>query len=100
MEPDRFGDVSFRILDDPEPPPERGARRWRRRRWTIAVPAALLAAGSLAAGASALTGSNPPAPLRQFPSTHGVRTAHSGPQCHAGQAHGLHIRPQILAPAD
>jgi hypothetical protein len=51
MEPDRFDDVAFRILEGPEPPrrPPRGPR------WVLGIFAGLLAAGALAAGASALT---------------------------------------------
>ena len=51
MEPDRFDDVAFRIVESPEPPrrPPRGPR------WVLGIVAGLLAAGALAAGASALT---------------------------------------------
>lgn len=46
------------MLEQPEPP-----RRPRLRRWMLAPVAAVLAAGALAAGASALTGEEPaPAP--------------------------------------
>ena len=44
---DRFDDVEYEIVESPEPP--------RRRRWPVAVVAAVLATGALAAGASALT---------------------------------------------
>ena len=88
MEPDRFGDVSFRFLDDPDGDPEPPPRR--RRRWTLALPAAVIAAGCLAAGANALTGSSErtvrPARVTH---THGVRTEHSGPICH-GHRLGRH----------
>lgn len=58
MPPDRFDDVEFRIIDEPEPtrPPR------RRRRWLVAGGAAVLTAGALAAGASALTGGEDRAP--------------------------------------
>lgn len=51
MEPERFDDVAFRIVEGPEPPrrPPRGPR------WVLGIFAGLLAAGALAAGASALT---------------------------------------------
>ena len=52
MEPERFDDVAFRIVETPEPPrrPPRG------RRWLLALAAAFLTTGALAAGASALGG--------------------------------------------
>ena len=53
MEPDRFDDVELQVLEEPTP---RGPRRSTR--WAIAVVAALLSAGTLAAGAAALTGSS------------------------------------------
>jgi hypothetical protein len=56
MPPDRFDDVEFRIIDAPEPRPP------RRRRWIAAGVGTVLAAGALAAGASALTGGEDPAP--------------------------------------
>jgi len=51
VEPERFDDVAFRIVEGPEPPrrPPRGPR------WVLGIFAGLLAAGALAAGASALT---------------------------------------------
>jgi hypothetical protein len=55
MEPDRFDDVEFRVLESPEPPP-RPPRR-RRRRLGFALGVSLVTAGALAAGASALTDS-------------------------------------------
>jgi hypothetical protein len=48
--PDRFDDVEYTMLEQPEPP-----RRPRLRRWMLAPLVAVLAAGGLAAGASALT---------------------------------------------
>jgi hypothetical protein len=52
VEPDRFDDVAFRIVEDPLPPrrPPRG------RRWALALVASLLVTGALAGGASALGG--------------------------------------------
>jgi hypothetical protein len=58
MEPERFDDVAFRIIDGPERRPP------RRRRWVLALAGSVLTAGALAAGASALTGGDeapPPA---------------------------------------
>lgn len=49
--PDRFDDVEFRVLEEPEP-----RRRPRLRRWTLTALSAVLATGMFAAGASALTG--------------------------------------------
>lgn len=59
MEPDRFDDVAFRMLEQPEPP----RRRPRVRRWTLGALSVVTATGALAAGASALTGDDaaPPA---------------------------------------
>ena len=51
MGPDRFDDVAFRMLEEPEPP-----RRLRLRRWTLTALSAVLATGAFAGGASALTG--------------------------------------------
>lgn len=57
MESDRFDDVDFRMIEEPEParPPRR-----RRRRGLVAV-AAIAVAGGLAAGASALASPDEPA---------------------------------------
>ncbi len=52
MGPDRFDDVEYRVLEEPEPP-----RRPRLRRWTLTALSAVLATGAFAAGASAITGS-------------------------------------------
>jgi hypothetical protein len=49
--PDRFDDVEFRMLEQPEPP-----GRPRLRRWTLTALSAVLATGLFAGGASALTG--------------------------------------------
>jgi hypothetical protein len=55
--PDRFDDVEYRVLEEPEPP-----RRPRLRRWTLTALSAVLATGAFAAGASAITGSQEAAP--------------------------------------
>jgi hypothetical protein len=48
--PDRFDDVEYTVLEQPEPP-----QRWRPQRWLLAPLASVLIIGSLAAGASAVT---------------------------------------------
>jgi hypothetical protein len=53
---EQFDDVELQLLEEPE---RRGPHRATR--WVIAVVAAALSAGALAAGASAL--SEPPAPV-------------------------------------
>jgi hypothetical protein len=55
MAPDRFDDVDIRFVEDPEPPRRPPSLR---RRMTVALSAWILAAGVLAAGASALTGTD------------------------------------------
>ena len=80
-----FDDVQYTMLEQPEPP-----RRPRLRRWMLASVAALLAAGALAAGASALTGEDPaPAPAPKgdvaVPSTPELR---KGRDCEKGERHG------------
>ena len=82
MEPDRFDDVEVRHVEDLE---ARAPRR-RRRRWPVALGAAAVAAGILAAGASALTGSHEPAAARKAASPHRIATHPHGAQCHAGEA--------------
>jgi hypothetical protein len=48
--PDRFDDVEYTVIEQPEPP-----RRPRPQRWLLAPLASVLIIGSLAAGASAVT---------------------------------------------
>ena len=54
MEPGRFDDVEIRFVEEPEPPRRPPSLR---RRMTVAMTATIVGAGVLAAGASALTGS-------------------------------------------
>ena len=91
MEPDRFDDVAFRIVESPEPPrrPPRG------RRWMLALAAAFLTTGALAAGASALGGgeeSQPPQKPRTGATSTDRDTKLSRPKldCEAGK--GRHHR--------
>jgi len=88
MEPDRVDDVAYRIVESPEPP----RRRWRKR-WTVVAAASVLAAGGLAAGASALTGSDGPGgnatakPTKATGVTgDGVATGRDGRWCRGGKA--------------
>ena len=55
MESDRFDDVDFRMIEEPEP-----ARPPRRRRRGLAAVAAIVVAGGLAAGASAIASPDEP----------------------------------------
>jgi hypothetical protein len=93
VEPDRFDDVAYRMLESPEPPqrPPRG------RRWALAGAACLLATGALAAGASALGGgedeqareSAPPKPRTNVTYTdRGTPFARDGRDCEAGKRYG------------
>jgi hypothetical protein len=54
MEPGRFDDVDIRFVEEPEPPRRPMSLRGR---MTVALTATIVGAGVLAAGASALTGS-------------------------------------------
>jgi hypothetical protein len=60
MERERFDDVSYHFVEEPEPP--RPPRRVRR--WALGGVAAIVVAGGLAAGASALTSSPGKAPAK------------------------------------
>jgi len=55
MDRERFDDVAYSIVEEPEPPKRRRPRHVRR--WAVGAGAALIVAGGLAAGASALTDS-------------------------------------------
>ena len=71
-----FDDVSFHIVEEPEPP--RGPRRARR--IALAVTVAALGVGAIATGASALTSSAEPAkaPAAAKQERHFVRYHHRG----------------------
>ena len=75
MEPDRFDDVAFRMIEEPSP----GPRRSRRRGFVAA--GAVLAACGLGLGGSALADSSNPAP--RAPSFHDASFRHHG-GCHHG----------------
>jgi hypothetical protein len=83
MEPNRFDDVETRIVEEPVEP--RAPRRPRRvGPAVLAVTAAFALAGSLAAGASALT-STAEAPTRATDkSSHVLKQGHR-----SGKRHGL-----------
>ena len=89
MEPDRFDDVEFRVLESPEPqrrPPRR--RRRRHGRWAIALAVSGVTALALAAGASALTdrAEAPTAKPGQARSLHnGAWKSFSRHDCHRGE---------------
>jgi hypothetical protein len=57
--PDRFDDVEYRVLEQPEPP-----RAPRMRRWTLTALAVVVATGALSGGASALTSDEAAAPAK------------------------------------
>jgi hypothetical protein len=62
MERERFDDVSYHFVEEPEPPRPRLSRRARR--WAVGGVAAVVVAGGLAAGASALTSAPAKAPAK------------------------------------
>jgi hypothetical protein len=90
MEPGRFDDVDIRFVEDPEPPRRPPSLR---RRMTVALTAWILAAGVLAAGASALTGSDDSAAAGKAAgvsrNAEGVPFVRDGHECHAGKAHRM-----------
>jgi heme A synthase len=72
MEPDRFDDVELRMIEEPEDP--RGPRRATR--WVLGIVAATLTAGTMAAGAWALTSSDDaPAVPAAKPAVHRVHSS-------------------------
>jgi hypothetical protein len=95
VEPERFDDVAFRIVEGPEPP----RRPPRARRWLVAAGACVLATGALAAGASALGGGGdeqareaaPPKPRMNVTYTdRGTPYARDGRDCEVGKRFGGH----------
>jgi hypothetical protein len=94
VEPDRFDDVEFRVLEEPDPPRPPHIARRRRRRVVMAAALSVTAAGCLAAGASALTGPDEQS-TRTVPvgapkkgityNADGVPMFRSGHECHAGK---------------
>jgi hypothetical protein len=97
VEPDRFDDVEFRVMERPDPP----RRPPRVRRWALALAGGVLAAGALAAGASALGGGGDQQARETAP--HEARTnftytdrgtpyARDGRDCEVGKAFGSHKR--------
>jgi hypothetical protein len=93
MEHDRFDDVAFRMIEEPEPPRRKPPRR---RRLVLAGMAAVLAAGALAAGASALSdsGSDSPGAKQQKPAFNSdgvlLKERRDGHPCRRGE--GRHHR--------
>jgi hypothetical protein len=71
VEPDRFDDVELLMIEEPEDP--RGPRRTAR--WALGIVAAVLTAGTMAAGAWALTSSDDaPAVPAAKPAVHRVHS--------------------------
>jgi len=86
MEPGRFDDVDIRWMEDPEPPRRPPTLR---RRMAVALSAWIIAAGVLAAGASALTGSNQEAAIGSGMQSHtakGTPFVKNGHVCHRHDA--------------
>jgi hypothetical protein len=86
MEPGRFDDVDIRWMEDPEPPKRPPSLR---RRMAVALSAWIIAAGVLAAGASALSGGNQEAAIghgAQSRTAKGVPFMHNGHVCHRHDA--------------
>jgi hypothetical protein len=83
VEPDRFDDVGYEIVEMPDTP----GRRRISRRGAAALAGAVLAAGALSAGAAlALTPSSSPAPPASQPPVPAHFAAETYP------ARGLHFR--------
>jgi hypothetical protein len=86
MEPGRFDDVDIRWMEDPEPPKRPPTLR---RRMAVALSVWIIAAGVLAAGASALTGGNQERMIgkgTQSRTAEGVPFTHNGHVCHRHDA--------------
>ena len=88
MDPDRFDDVAFELVEDPAPPPRRPNRP---RRAALALIAAAAVAGGVAGAASATDEPAAPAATTHRPQvTHtrsGVPTVRNEHECHAGRGH-------------
>jgi hypothetical protein len=82
--PDRFDDVEFRMLEQPEPP-----SRPRLRRWTLTALSAVLATGMFAGGASALSSEDPaPAAKSEGWTTYGpLKKGERFRDCERGKHH-------------
>jgi uncharacterized membrane protein len=81
---DRFDDVEFTFVEEPEPaPPPR-----RRRRGLVA--AAVIVAGGLAAGATAIASQDEPPAAKAPAKAFDVRESHRGDGCRKGA--GRHHR--------
>jgi hypothetical protein len=92
MDRERFDDVAYSIIEEPAPP--RQPRRPRHvRRWALGAGAALIVAGGLAAGASALTDSGakskPPTAANERALPAGGWTAYSPTAHHNCHRHRL-----------
>jgi hypothetical protein len=86
VEPDRFDDVAFRIVEDPLPP----RRPPRARRWLLAFVACVLVTGALAGGASALSGDDARFTAAPWPKTDadiGYLELYSDGPCRDGKPH-------------
>jgi hypothetical protein len=81
MEPNRFDDVEIRIVEEPAGEPPAPRRQRRLGRVAVALTVAAVTAGTLAAGASALT-STAQAPTRPAVK---AKSFHQG--CHRGEGH-------------
>jgi hypothetical protein len=88
-EPGRFDDVDIRFVEEPEPPRRHPSLR---RRMTVALSAWILAAGVLAAAASAITDSGGTAAKAGKAAAaeqryNGIPFKRSGGECEAGRGH-------------
>jgi hypothetical protein len=98
MDRERFDDVAYSIVEEPEPPRPRRPRHIRR--WALGAGAALIVAGGLAAGASALTDSGgkpkPPSAVNERALPASGWTAYSPAAHHNCHRHRFH---QVAPPA-
>ena len=83
VEHDRFDDVEFTFVEEPEPAPPR-----RRRRGLVA--AAVIVAGGLAVGATAIASQDEPPAAKAPAKAFEVRDSHRGDGCRKGE--GRHHR--------